>query len=129
MLVRFVSNIPDRRNSSLPAGLFLAARRVRDRELAPAPELERLQELRDWFNDNLARPRRFNRSTRNNRREKALSWFKDCAIEHIRRAREMAKIVTASGYEIREIHTERPGYVVYEDEHQVVAEPFADTVR
>jgi len=22
---------------------------------------------------------------------------------------------------------ERPGYVVYEDEHQVIAEPFADT--
>jgi hypothetical protein len=41
----------------------------------------------------------------------------------------MATIVGACGYVIREVRTHRPGYVVYEDEFQVVAEPFAETVR
>ena len=27
---------------------------------------------------------------------------------------------------VRAIKTRRPGYIVYQDEHQVVAEPFAD---
>jgi hypothetical protein len=27
---------------------------------------------------------------------------------------------------VRVLKTDRPGYIVYEDEHQVVAEPFAD---
>lgn len=129
MLVRFVSSIPDPENSHAPAGLFMVAGWVRDREEAAAADLARLQLLRDWFNDNLDRPRRFNRSRRANRREKAISWFRDSAVAHIRQAREMAAIVGASGYEIREIRTRRPGYVVYEDVFQVVAEPFTETVR
>ena len=128
MLVRFVSNIPDPENSHEPAGLFLVAGWVRDREEAAPPNLARLQLLRDWFNEHLDRPQRFNRSCRPHRREKAISWFRDSAVEHIRQAREMAAIVGACGYEIREIRTRRPGYVVYEDRFQVVAEPFAETV-
>jgi hypothetical protein len=27
---------------------------------------------------------------------------------------------------VRVLKTDRPGYIVYQDEHQVVAEPFAD---
>jgi hypothetical protein len=129
MLLRFVSDVPDLKNSSEPAGLFLVASWVHDRELAGARELERLRELRQWFNERLERPGRFNRSRRPHRRKKALSWFKDTADEHIRRAREMAAIVSAAGYVMREIRTDKPGYIVYEDEHQVVAEPFTETKR
>jgi hypothetical protein len=28
---------------------------------------------------------------------------------------------------VRELRTERPGYILYEDEHQVAAMPFAET--
>lgn len=127
--MRFVSDVPDDENSNEPAGLFLAASWVRDAEQAPHAELVRLQVIRDWFNEHLDKPRRFNRSRRHNRRRKAISWFKPSAREHIRRAREMAGIVSAHGYPIRELRTLRPGYVVYEDAFQVVAEPFADTPR
>lgn len=129
MLVRFVSDVPDTENSGEPAGLFLVASWVRDRQDAPPADLAQLQLLREWFNENLDRPRRFNRSRRAHRREKAISWFKDSAHEHIRRARTMARIVTTCGYQIREVRTTRPGYVVYEDDFQLVAEPFSDTLR
>lgn len=129
MLLRFVTSIPDGENSGEFAGVFLAARWVRDRHEAPQAQLDRLLEIREWFNDQLDRPERFNRSRRPNRAHKALSWFREDAHEHIRLAREMAAIVTACGYPIREVHTHRPGYVVYEDDYQVVAEPFAETPR
>ena len=108
-------------------GLFTAARRVRERAEAHPSDLNRLDELRVWFNLNLEKPRRFNRSRRPHRKEKALSWFKDTALEHLRMAREMAAIVVANGEPIREVHSDRPGYIVYEDDHQVVAEPFNDS--
>src|SRR5262245_22662863 len=129
MLLRFVSNLPDDENSKEPAGLFLVASWVRDRKEVSRTELDRLKHIRDWFNEHLKRPMKFNRSRRPHRKHKAISWFRDFALEHIRRAREMASIVAASGYAIREVHTEHPGYVVYEDEFQVVAEPFSDTPR
>ncbi|MEN0041828.1 MAG: hypothetical protein AAF764_10945 [Pseudomonadota bacterium] len=39
----------------------------------------------------------------------------------------MAAIVFEYGYPTTLIRTARPGFIVYEDEHQIVAEPFADT--
>jgi len=53
-------------------------------------------------------------------------WFKDTAKEHIAKAREMSCILGQNNIHVRVIKTQRPGYVVYEDEYQVVAEPFAD---
>ncbi len=128
-LLRFVSDLPDPENSNEPAGLFLVARWVRERGQASPADVSRLLDLRDWFDEHLERPRRFNRSRRPHRTEKAISWFRDSALEHIRHARAMARIVGANGYPIREIRTTRPGYVVYEDDVQVVAEPFSETAR
>jgi hypothetical protein len=53
-------------------------------------------------------------------------WFKPTATEHIAKVREMSCILEQNGLYVRVIKEQRPGYVVYEDEYQVVAEPFAD---
>ena len=39
---------------------------------------------------------------------------------------EMRCVLEENGVIVRVIKTQRPGYIVYEDEYQVVAEPFAD---
>ena len=39
----------------------------------------------------------------------------------------MISILETQGVVVEVIETQRPGYVVYEDEFQIVAEPFADT--
>ena len=38
--------------------------------------------------------------------------------------RELAAILEENGYIVSQVTSKRPGYVVFEDEHQVVAEPF-----
>ena len=55
-----------------------------------------------------------------------MCWFKSDALQHIAKAREMSCVLEQSGIYVWTIKTQRPGYVVYEDEYQVVAEPFAD---
>ncbi|MDP2123062.1 MAG: hypothetical protein Q8J92_01645 [Parvibaculum sp.] len=41
--------------------------------------------------------------------------------------REISRILQEYGHFVTMIKSARPGYIVYEDEHQIVAEPFADT--
>jgi hypothetical protein len=57
----------------------------------------------------------------------AISWLKESAIEHVAQMHAMVTILEAHGLVVDRIRTKRPGYVIYEDEHQVAAYPFADT--
>ena len=81
----------------------------------------------EWFRKNLKKPQSFTRSSKPHAKKVAISWFKTHAIEHIARMYELARILHSHGIEVETIKTERPGYVVYEDKHQVAAEPFKDT--
>ncbi len=56
-----------------------------------------------------------------------ISWFKDTAQTHIGKMREMVALLEHHDVSVRMIKTMRPGYVVYEDEFQIVAVPFADS--
>ena len=46
---------------------------------------------------------------------------------HIAWMWEVAAILDAHDVKTEMIRTERPGYILYEDEFQITAEPFADT--
>jgi hypothetical protein len=63
------------------------------------------------------------------RQSKAVCWFRSSAAEHLRRVWEMIAILENNDVPIFMIKTEKPGYVVYEDVVQVVAEPFVDLKR
>jgi hypothetical protein len=90
-------------------------------------EYAELRELLDWFNEHLARPRRLTASKAPHARRVALSWMRSSALDHVSRIRRVAQIVQSAGIPVAEIRTDRPGYVLYEDKHQVIALPFADT--
>ena len=92
-------------------------------------EEEHLEEPRLWFNANLQKPARFtsSRPPHCRKQSKAVSWFKDNAKEHIAKVREMVAILESHGQAVRMLKAEGVGYVVYEDEWQIVAEPFWDT--
>ncbi len=95
-------------------------------------EREALESLLAWFEANLPTPDRFSRTTSkglSRRRSKGLSWFKPSAETAIRKMRELVEILSRYGYSVEELRTLRPGFVTYEDEHQIVAEPFAETPR
>jgi len=60
------------------------------------------------------------------KKNRALSWFKDTASEHIAQIRELVAILENHSVHVRTLKAKRVGYAVYEDEYQIVAEPFAD---
>ena len=126
MFIRFVTNEihPD---SGRRLGVLHALRYLRDEEKLLAWEQDRADEIAEWFSRHLERPTSFNRSSRSNRLEKALSWFKDGATDHIVHMREISGILESHGLAVEILTTDRPGCVTHENEHQIVAEPFSDT--
>lgn len=124
--LRFVvSEIDD--DSGRREGLFQAFARLEEAGDLLPHELQQWEEIYDWFRKNLDAPPRFTRSSRPHAKPIAISWFKDTAVEHIRRMRVLAEILRDHGLICDVIRTQRPGYVVFEDEHQVAAEPFRET--
>lgn len=91
-------------------------------------EQTQYDETYEWFRRNLKKPRSFTRSSKPHAKKVALSWFKDSAHEHIARMHALVQVLQAHGVDVEILRTERPGYVVYEDQHQVTAEPFNETI-
>jgi len=127
MYLRFVVAEIDE-DSERGLGVIHAAFNLRDSGKLYPYEESRLEELREWFNAHLKTPGRFTaaKPPHYRKRKRAISWFKDSAQEHIRHVHEMVGILERHGIPVKLIKTDRVGYVVYEDEHQVVAEPFSD---
>jgi hypothetical protein len=124
--VRFVIQKNDC-DSGRRQGLFQALSELeRHGELRPE-EQRTYDETYAWFRKHLRKPSSFARSLKPHAKRVAVSWFKDTATEYIRRLRALADILHAHGVQTEMLSTDRPGYVVYEDMHQVAAEPFKDT--
>lgn len=110
--------------------MFKVAYELRRSQSSATPFIGEILEQLAWFEANMAEPSRFSASRHPRAQETALSWVKAAATEHVQRLRLLAALVEQAGHlRIAELRTERPGYVVFEDDHQVVALPFADTPR
>ena len=84
-----------------------------------------LREHVDWLERHLPVPDRFTRTRNASHKDThGLSWLKDSAAECVRRVRWVAEIIQQHGHPVDMRVTARPGYVVYEDDFQIVAEPF-----
>ena len=123
--VRFIVEATED-SSGTHAGIFQAMYRLSRRGSLALHEEAWWVEVKDWFNANLEKPERLARSRRAGAEGRAISWFKDSATEHIRRAREIVALLQQHDIAARFIVTDRPGYIVYEDEYQVTAEPFME---
>lgn len=123
--LRFV--VPDiDEDSQRELGVFHAMANLRYGGKLSSQEEDEHNETREWFNQNLEKPTRFTASKPPyyRKQSKAISWFKSSADKHISRVRSLVKILNNHGVSVRMIRTDRVGYVVYEDEYQIVAEPF-----
>ncbi|WP_298837782.1 hypothetical protein [uncultured Roseobacter sp.] len=113
-------------------GFFQAAAELANNPLTDVFVTRRVNTIRLWFGDHLELPDRFSRTSSKGyylKETKGLSWFKPSATEHISKAFELKSILEEYGYGIEVLKENRIGYIIYEDTHQVVAEPFADTVK
>ncbi|MBA3936368.1 MAG: hypothetical protein H0X38_02815 [Planctomycetes bacterium] len=134
-LIRYVGLQRDP-DSGLAIGVFQVASRAKRDEHMPADLRAQLGAALRWFGEHLAVPRRFSHHRDGWRRAAggawvrtplAISWFKPDATVHLARIVAVVGQLRAAGIAVREIRTRRPGYVTYEDRHQVVAVPFSDT--
>jgi hypothetical protein len=128
MFLRFVTD-DIHEESHEEIGVFQAVYRLRDNGALSAGEEETLQAIREWFNKNLDKPTRFTTSKPPyyRKRQNGISWFKDSANEHISKIREIVNLLERHEVRVQMIKSERPGYIVYQDNFQVVAVPFADS--
>jgi hypothetical protein len=126
MFIRFISGEIDA-DSHVPAGLFCAAFDLLCCDGLPEYEFEALCEVKEWFDRYLASP--FHYLDYNARYERAICWFKSTAREHLAHAWEMVDILERNDIMIWTIRSPRVGYVHYEDDVQVFAQPYGDMQR
>jgi hypothetical protein len=89
-----------------------------------------LTETLAWFEKNLETPTRFNRTKSKGfyrRKTRGIAWFKDTSAEHLARMHQIKGVLGRYGHSVVMLTEARVGYVTYEDDVQVVAEPFSDT--
>ena len=125
MYIRFVvSEIHE--DSQCELGIFHAIGYLHDEGKLYPYEAEQYGQMRKWFSKNLKEPSRFTTSKPpyQRKKKKAISWFKDTALEHLEKIRSLVRILEGHGVSVQMLTTDRVGYVVYEDEFQIVAEPF-----
>jgi|SRR6185312_1596420 len=114
-------------DTGVEEGIFGAAYELRNDRLLSASDRQSLEALLTWFENNLAKPERLNSSKSKGyyrRKTAGISWLKPTAVEHIAKMHEIAAILNRHGFHVSQETTGRPGYVVFEDDRQVVAEPF-----
>jgi hypothetical protein len=117
--IRFVVGHKDE-ESRVEQGVFQAAAQALEWQSIQGSDADELNELRSWFSDNLEKPTSFGRGKLN----LGICWFKASSTEHISRIWQMVNILERNAIFVKKIRTDKPGYVIYEDEWQLVAEPY-----
>ena len=117
--------------TSAREGFFCAAYALRNDPNCDSISHRRVTQLLNWFSANLAIPQKFSRTSskgfRNREFTAGLSWFHDDATIMLDKAFDLTALLTDHGHHVEVLKTSRVGYILYEDAHQVVAEPFGDT--
>jgi hypothetical protein len=128
MYIRFVTDQLDP-DTNAPVGIFAAAYRLLDQGHITEYQRAEIRATLDWFKANLPVPDRFVRSRKPDREDKGVCWFKTEAVDCMRQIRYLVVLVQEHDIVVRELMTDVPGYMIYEDDSQVVAEPFSSTPR
>ena len=91
MYLRFVIGDIDE-DSQVELGVFHAVNNLREEGKLYPYEEEQHDLIRQWFNENLEKPTRFTASKPPfyRKKNKAISWFKDSANEHLAQVRSLA---------------------------------------
>jgi hypothetical protein len=109
------------------SGVFTAAYTLRGAKKLSNTDHEKLCALLAWFEQHLSQPEKFAASPHPRAQGTAISWIRASARDHVTHLRQMVALLGIAGIVTEELRTSRPGYVIYSDDHQVVALPFADT--
>jgi hypothetical protein len=117
VFVRFVVGSDGQHHKEL-TGIITEARFLRDRGELTTDEEGRLEDLYDWFNENVPVPpfdtQPFPRD--------AVAWFRDDAGGPITKMWDIVALLRDHGVEVQLLRSVNPGRVVYEDRVQVLVD-------
>ena len=116
--------------SGVEDGLFGIAYERREDPAVSVEDRRELHACLSWLDEHLKVPERFNRSRSKGyyrRATRGISWFRDSAVECIGRMHRIKAVLERYGHHVTMLSETRVGYVIYEDDVQVVAEPFSET--
>lgn len=99
---------------------------LRRKDIFLHDDAEKINELRNWFDQYLEPPTQFTKRRSNKETGTAISWYHDSAKEHIAKMYEMSRILEKYGIIVSVVRREDPGYIVYEDDYQVAAIPYRE---
>ncbi len=117
MYLRFQTKTPDP-HSGYPTGILVAAHQLRDSNRVTIEEEGWLRDYLLYFNQNLAIPECLEEL----KNKRAISWFKE-GSQMIDRVWNLKVFLEEQGIFIDVITTTKPGFVIYEDDDQIVAQP------
>lgn len=110
-------------------GIFIAMDMLLENGSLYEYEQEIEKEIYAWFKKNLKVPKVQSSKSGYHAKPRSISWFKSSATEHIAKIRQYALILETHDMTVKQMTTERPGNIVYEDEYQIAAIPFNDTFK
>ncbi len=127
MYLRFVCSRIDE-DSHCRLGVFQAAYELlASNALIESADRDAMRSVLDWYKAHLDAPDRFSRSRKINAAPNAISWYRQTAHDHIQRMHQLCVVLNRYGIATEILRTDRPGVIVYEDDHQIAAVPFRDT--
>lgn len=122
--LRFVLEETDLRTGE-NKGLFTAAYSILRSGKLYAHEEKEIQHALEWLERRLPIPDRFSKnSNASHKNTNGISWFKPKSTDALQQIRRIVAVLEEHGARVKILKTTRPGYVVYEDSFQIVAEPF-----
>ena len=128
MYVRFTAQFINEIDK-IEFGIFNAVAFVIANNLTENDDVEKLKKLNKWFSNYLKKPDRFSNAQNKNPKSVSLSWFKDSSKTDIMKMHEIKDILAKYDLTVEMIATKTPGYIIYEDEHQVSAIPFRSDLK
>jgi hypothetical protein len=117
MYLRFQTIIPDPQ-SGRPTGILVAAHELRDSNRISVADEKWLREHLSYFNEHLKIPA----CLKEPGHHRAISWFKE-GSKMIDRVWPLKVLLEEYDVFIEVTTTRDPGFLIYEDGHQVVADP------
>lgn len=115
MFLRFQTKVPDAW-SGRPCGILVAAANLRDSNRVSMADERWLRSYLDYFNEHLKVPPCYKETEH----RRGISWFKE-GSSMIDRVWDLKAFMEEQDVFIDVITSRNPGWIIYEDGHQVVA--------
>ncbi|MDQ3799235.1 MAG: hypothetical protein M3384_07285 [Acidobacteriota bacterium] len=129
MYIRFIARYFNKQIGREETGIFRAADYVRDFSPIAAPEKEKLQNLIQWFDENLPVPEFYDDPAKRSEERHTYFWFRADAAEFLERMNALAAILEENGIKPEKLTADEiPGKLVFEDECQIAVVPLTDDV-